>query len=567
MVNSKKIPTLIPLSLQLCRHDDDIIAIRNNQSLSVIELRKCVSSIHQALEQSSIQCWALAMQDSFHFVAGLLALFYSGKQPVLLNPLQREMDQHYQGLLTDNTEVNDKNSPQHDVINIHHLEMNGFCDFSTLYFKSSILTLFTSGSTGLPKPITKTIYQLEKESEIITAHFGSFTNHLFASSVTHDHLYGLTFKIMLALANKAPFICERLHYQEQLKTYHHKMMYITTPSIIKTLDENIKNIYFDTVFSAGGPLSYQAANLSLRCFGVLPHEIYGSSETGVIATRVQRHEAEPWHLFPEMRLNTKDQLSFIQSPLLSQEEPLNDKISQVTPYLFHLNGRLDKIVKIGEKRVSLTYIENQLTKQPEIINAVVIPLEQKNRTILAAVILLSDLGKLKLKSGHFQLTQFFRHQLKDSLPLITIPKKWRFVDYLPINNQGKTTYMELKLLFSAQEQAMKKIRPNELNAKIESQYAEFELHVPLDLFWFKGHFPSNPILPGVVQLNWVMHYSKERLNIQYNIESIDVIKFQIPILPNDNLLLRITWEPTNKKLHFSYTIANKVASSGKLTLC
>lgn len=114
---------------------------------------------------------------------------------------------------------------------------------------------------------------------------------------------------------------------------------------------------------------------------------------------------------------------------------------------------------------------------------------------------------------------------------------------------------------------MKKILPDELDININQPKAELTLYVPDDLFWFNGHFPSQPLLPGVVQLNWVMHYSQCLLGMSSSIESIDVIKFQIPILPNDRLLLQLNWHEEQHKLQFSYTVAHKVASSGKLKLC
>ncbi|WP_392558858.1 3-hydroxyacyl-ACP dehydratase FabZ family protein [Orbus mooreae] len=114
---------------------------------------------------------------------------------------------------------------------------------------------------------------------------------------------------------------------------------------------------------------------------------------------------------------------------------------------------------------------------------------------------------------------------------------------------------------------MEKTLPNELNITINANGIDLELDVPDDLLWFKGHFPERPLLPGVTQLNWVMHYSKKLLNIQAEIASIDVIKFQTPILPNDRLHLNIVWDSDLRKLQFFYMVANKIASSGKLKLC
>lgn len=449
MAYSQTIPPLIPLSKQIYRDDCDIIAIRNGQTLHTKDLKDAVISIYHQLNTSKEHHWALVMQDSFHFVAGLLALLYCGKHPILINPLHQDLAPYFQAILTDNDAITAYDWPNHNITNITQLPTHNIDIAFIGELRSTSLTLFTSGSTGLPKPVNKTLYQLEYESHLLSTYFGSLSQHLFIASVSHDHMYGLTFKIMLALSNRATFVCESIQYQEQLAQYNgQKIIYITTPSLLKMLDCKITNVECDQVISAGGPLAYHAAQYSLQCFGKLPTEIYGSSETGIIATRTQVAADIPWQLFPQMQIINTKQQSKLMSPLIEGAEPLNDQIELIDQYTFTLKGRTDKIIKISEKRVSLTYIENQLSQLAEIAKVCVIPLEQKNRTILAAVVQLSEFGiQQKQQLGHFRLSQYFRQQLKDKLSLVTIPKKWRFVEQLPTNKQGKSTFIALKTLF------------------------------------------------------------------------------------------------------------------------
>lgn len=111
----------------------------------------------------------------------------------------------------------------------------------------------------------------------------------------------------------------------------------------------------------------------------------------------------------------------------------------------------------------------------------------------------------------------------------------------------------------------------ELNIDSDQNTANIQLYIPDNLFWFQGHFPQQPLLPGVTQLTWVMHYSQKLLGIKPDIASIDVLKFQRPILPNSTVNLTLTWLPATHKLQFQYNIANStdqtVASSGKIGLC
>ncbi|MWN04791.1 acyl-CoA synthetase [Gilliamella sp. Pas-s95] len=455
MAHSSKTTTLVPLSQQLSRSENDIIAFRKHQPLTVNDLKKQVWRIYSALNHYSNQYWALSMQDSFNFVAGLLALLYAGKMPKLLNPYHQEIQHYYNGLLTDNINSDEKFLTDKIIIQINQLDDTTLVDdYQCLNteFKQQILTLFTSGSTGLPKPIDKSVSQLEKEIQILIDNWGSFSNDLFVASVSHEHMYGLTFKIMLSLSSKIPFLCEPVVYQEQLAKYQQKqIIYITTPSIIKNLDNNLPPIKCDKVISSGGKLSYKEALYCQQNFNVLPNEIYGSSETGIIATRQQHTTTTPWQLFSSIHIEqAQTQQPLLISPLLAKPEPLNDKIKKVDDRHFHLYGRQDKIVKISENRVSLTYIERKIQQLKQVNEVIIIPLEQNNRTILGAVITLSPTYKSLLKQyNHLKLTQYFRLLLKDILSLNEIPKKWRFVELIPKNSQEKCTYIELKALFDA----------------------------------------------------------------------------------------------------------------------
>lgn len=571
MVIAQETSSIIPLSKQILRNNRDIVAFRHHQVLYVNDLKRLVCQIYRQLQSSPVTHWAMAMEDSFNFVAGLLALFYAGKHPILLNPLHTELAPHYQAILTDHLTTDQVKLSDKNIINIVQLANNDRYIESEQQlpsdFQSHQLTLFTSGSTGLPKPITKTVTQLEQEISIINDYFGVFSAQLITASVSHEHMYGLTFKIMLALTNQLPFVCETIRYQEQLLGYYpNQIIYITTPSILKMLDSNVEKIVCQKVISAGGPLPYQAAKLCLACFGTLPNEIYGSTETGIIATRIPDNTNVPWQLFPKIKLQIENDNVSLHSPLIHHLESLNDRINLIDDKHFYLKGRSDKIVKISEKRVSLTYIEQQLNQLPEITHASVITLEQKNRTILAAVLILSDLGHQQLQQmGHWQLTQHFRHLLQNKIARVAIPKKWRFVKQFPVNDQGKISYLELKTLFDNSKTMIKKL-PIEKNISINETSATLDLYIPDDLFWFKGHFPMQPLLPGVVQLDWVVHYCEKLFAIKPTIEAIDIVKFQMPILPNDNLVLQINWLQESNKLQFTYTVGNKIASTGKIKL-
>lgn len=103
---------------------------------------------------------------------------------------------------------------------------------------------------------------------------------------------------------------------------------------------------------------------------------------------------------------------------------------------------------------------------------------------------------------------------------------------------------------------------------IDNYLANIDILLPADLLWFRGHFPTCPILPGVAQINWVMHYANLLFGPMPVVKSIDVVKFQRPLMPDDKVILLLNWDRANDKLTFKYLVHGEItASSGKITLC
>ncbi|MCT6590171.1 hydroxymyristoyl-ACP dehydratase [Pantoea dispersa] len=113
--------------------------------------------------------------------------------------------------------------------------------------------------------------------------------------------------------------------------------------------------------------------------------------------------------------------------------------------------------------------------------------------------------------------------------------------------------------------------PVELDAQQQDGTLTLRLLAAADLLWFRGHFPTLPILPGVAQLDWVLHYGLTRLAPGKSFASIENIKFQQPVPPDAQLELQLQWLPEKSVLSFRYALLRgaqaEVASSGKIRLC
>ena len=103
------------------------------------------------------------------------------------------------------------------------------------------------------------------------------------------------------------------------------------------------------------------------------------------------------------------------------------------------------------------------------------------------------------------------------------------------------------------------------------QQLEVVLHLDPELSWFRGHFAVQPLLPGVAQIDWVMHYATTLLAPGWRFHSIQNVKFQAPLLPETAVTLTVLWQEERQILTFSYQRhdgeARHTASSGKIRLC
>lgn len=97
-----------------------------------------------------------------------------------------------------------------------------------------------------------------------------------------------------------------------------------------------------------------------------------------------------------------------------------------------------------------------------------------------------------------------------------------------------------------------------------SIHVTLQITIEPDLFWFQGHFDTFPLLAGVAQIDWVMHYFAQYIRDDLQFNGIQQVKFQQPIVPNDVITLTLD-APSDTLLTFEFK-ADATKSKGKIRL-
>jgi hypothetical protein len=330
------------------------------------------------------------------------------------------------------------------------------------------------------------------------------------------------------------------------------------------------------ILSAGAPLSEAAAS-EARAFLTTPiTEIFGSTETGAIATRLRDGQELPWAPLPGVTITqTGDGLLHAVAEHFPGEpgsagQTLSDRIEMAAGGTFRLDGRTDRIAKVEGARISLDELEKALTGLPEIERAVAIVLPGE-RALLAAAAVPSESGARRLAElGAFRFGRYLRSALAGQLPPAARPKRWRFVEVLPENAMGKRTMHEMVQLFQPPVSApprtdAPKVDPQIVALRQFEDGCEIDCIVPPDLSYLDGHFRAMPILPGVVQIDWVVRLANQYLSLGIEAASAFQVKFRRIIGQSQFFTLRLRVLPA-QRLAFEYRIDGETASSGSVAL-
>lgn len=109
-----------------------------------------------------------------------------------------------------------------------------------------------------------------------------------------------------------------------------------------------------------------------------------------------------------------------------------------------------------------------------------------------------------------------------------------------------------------------KDRPTILSREVKGHHAVLNVRIDPDIIFFKGHFESHPILPGVTQIHWVSLLGQELFGLTGQFAGMEAVKFKDPILPGSSLVMTLEWHESSRLLHFKCRSDTAVHSSGRI---
>ena len=482
-------------------------------------------------------------------------------------------------------------------------------DVPTIHADRVVAYVFTSGSTGVPVPHAKTWGRLVNSVQVAKSALGldDGRTYTLVGTVPPQHMFGFESTILLALIGAQAFDTGRPFYPadivEALAQAGAPRVLVTTPvhlrSLLLGIDARTPMPAVDLVLSATAPLSPELAVEAEERFAGPLKEIYGSTETGQIATRRSARE-DSWLLMPGVRLEWLNGQAWASEGHIETPIALGDLIeARGTPdesgrvSRFALTGRSADLVNIAGKRTSIGYLNHQIMSIAGVDDAgFYMPDDQTagRVTRLAAFVVAPTLSASALMAA-----------LRERIDPAFLPRPLVHVDSLQRNETGKVARATLQQLYdrhiaatrehvlnSAPESAapaheppaaprttLLDILPEVLPAVVLDALSELlpnvgaepqppppaatateppdvpsashtgltQIVLPIvlpihdDHPAYAGHFPGRPVLPGVVLLDAALSAISDATGRSLSTRELASAKFLSPVTPGETLTL------------------------------
>ncbi len=339
----------------------------------------------------------------------------------------------------------------------------------TIYNKGNendnAVILFTSGSEKDPKAVPLSHKNIIHNINGINMVFDFKNNEIFMSILPLFHIFGLTTSFWLPITKGYSLIAqpnplEYQHVSDNIKNYNATCI-TATPTFFrgylkKSHKDDFKSLRI--AISGGDKLPKALVDEFFEKHNVMIYEGYGTTETSPVISSNTAHYNKPGSIgkpLPNVKVkivnvDNNNELStnkigkiivkgdlvmrgYIDEPNITIKDGWYDTgdmgLIDEDGFLWH-KGRLKRFVKIGGERVSLMAVEEEAIKvMPDnsLCCAVEIPNKAKGAEIILAITKKVDQKQI-IKT------------IKNAIGSIAIPKKFIYLDELPIMSNGKIDF-------------------------------------------------------------------------------------------------------------------------------
>ena len=355
-----------------------------------LDIRRTAFLLQQEMASSPKNATVLLLiSDTLKMIHAFFALIQHGSNPVLVNfrdtfHLQEVLAaQNYDWIIYDDKALENNHINMDTATYINDLPNNSHDEMAQ--DNSTMFSLYTSGTSGQPKYITKTYDNILSELQYLEELVGIRTNHAVVTVVPFIHIYGLLFGILLPCRVGATMVaCSKILPSNILNTVedHQANFLVASPvhyeSLVK-IDDCAPLNKLQYAISSGAPLRESVALQFFEKTNVAILEVYGSTETGGIAYKKWQSAGQQLHFFPYVvRDETLREGELrIQSPAISPH--LHDGWYKTGDYItmnddgsFSIKGRQQHLIKFAGKRIFATQLEEELKALPIVKDAAVV---------------------------------------------------------------------------------------------------------------------------------------------------------------------------------------------------
>ncbi len=306
--------------------------------------------------------------------------------------------------------------------------------------QAELLRIFTGGSTGTPQIWSKTGENLFGEGFSLARHFAVSEQDCIVATVPPCHIYGLLFSVILPLVSGASVLMDNPSYPGEIvgaiEEQGATLLAGIPPHYRALRGKKVAGSTLRLAFSSAGMLDAEDNEAFSRLNEVGIVEVYGSTETGGIATRNRSMGETSFTTFPTVAWTIKDDRLCVRSPFLSPELTMagdgffttGDRVERSGTTQFMLKGRVDGVTKVGGKRVDLEEVRAIIKKVPRVSDCVVMALPDaggREHRIVALI------------QGAEVDMDLLRKSLAASLEFYALPRLLKTIDRIPLQANGK----------------------------------------------------------------------------------------------------------------------------------